>query len=197
MKARAKVAHHVRGRIRIRVHGGKGDRKLLERIKQSLLSIDGVTDIEANPDTGSIVVRYHPGHHPDQFCQRIEQQGQTSGAFDLVPPDIGSAQQLYDQAAKEADFLAAHSELARTVVEQMRNLDNAVKRATGNNLDLKVLVPLGLAIYSALEFGAEISTPLWVTLGIFSFNSFVALHPPFPFPKTENLRFPEGQPAGD
>ena len=27
-----------------------------------------------------------------------------------------------------------------------------------------------------LKAGAEISTPLWVTLGIFSFNSFVALH---------------------
>ena len=41
---------------------------------------------------------------------------------------------------------------------------------------MNVLLPLGLAVYSVLELEAEMSTPLWVTLGIFSFNSFVMLH---------------------
>jgi hypothetical protein len=60
----------------------------------------------------------------------------------------------------------------------VKGLNADVKRATNNAVDLKVLLPLGLAVYSLLKFEAEMATPLWVTLGIFSFNSFVALHPP-------------------
>ena len=41
-------------------------------------------------------------------------------------------------------------------------------------------LPLGLAVYSFVEIGLEASTPLWVTLGIFSFNSFLTLHAPAP-----------------
>jgi hypothetical protein len=164
---------------------------LLSRIQQLVAAMEGVTSVSANPETGSIVVHYHLRHNPDHFVQRLQQQGESSGALELVPPEVGQAGELYRELTQEAEFLAAHSELARATVQALRNLDNAVKRATNNNLDLKVLVPLCLAIYSALEFGAEISTPLWVTLGIFSFNSFVALHPPLPYPRTENLVFPE------
>lgn len=79
---------------------------------------------------------------------------------------------------QEADFLASRSELAREVVNATKHVNAAIKRASDNTLDLNVLVPGALAVYAFLYLGAELSTPLWVTLGIFSFNSFVALHPP-------------------
>jgi hypothetical protein len=86
---------------------------------------------------------------------------------------------------EEAEFLAAHSQFARSVLNETEKLDDTIKRATHNELDLKVLVPLALAIYSAFEFGAEVATPIWLTLGIFSVNSFIALHPPVPYAQSE------------
>ena len=178
MPANARIAHHVPGRVRIRVAGGKNNRKLLQEIKQALLAVPGIKGVEVHCLTGSLVI-YHTHTKPKQFRQSLSQQGDSSGLFHLTAaPDIGEAGEMYRQLQQEAEFLAAHSELASTLLNETKKLDNAIKRATGNELDLKVLVPLGLAIYSALEFGAEVSTPLWVTLGIFAFNSFVALHSP-------------------
>ena len=47
---------------------------------------------------------------------------------------------------------------------------------SGNNLDLKIMVPIGLAAVTFLEIGAAAATPMWVTLAIFSLNHFVELH---------------------
>src|SRR5581483_6550986 len=112
--------------------------------------------------------------------QTLTEHGHNSGLFALQPPEMSEVDRIAETVEREAEFLAAHSETARGIVDLVKNLNNAVKRATDNNLDLKVLLPLGLAIYSFVEVGAEMSTPMWVTLGIFSFNSFIALHPPLP-----------------
>jgi len=177
--AHAKIVHHVPGRIRIEVPGAKHRPGLLNEIKKSISSASGVGEIDVHPTTSSIIVHYrrdaaHPGHFRDQ----LKEKGHSSGLFDLAPPDIAGGADMDKKVEQEADFLASRSELARYVVDATRELNAAIKRASDNNLDLNVLVPGALAVYSALYMGAELSTPLWVTLGIFSFNSFVALHPP-------------------
>jgi copper chaperone CopZ len=183
MPARARVAHHVPGRIRIKIRGAKHNTSLLNEIKQSLLPLDGVRSVDVHPITSSLVIHYG-GRKPKEFRESVSHRGNASGLFNLPPPEIGEGGEMYKALQEEAELLAAHSRLARSVVDEAKRLDNAVKRATDNELDLKVVVPLGLAIYSAVEFGAEIATPLWVTLGIFAFNSFVALHTPLPYPET-------------
>ncbi|HLI86361.1 MAG TPA: hypothetical protein VKV17_20805 [Bryobacteraceae bacterium] len=45
-------------------------------------------------------------------------------------------------------------------------------------VDLKVLLPAGLAVWAFFKHGLEASTPLWVSLAIFSINSFMVLHRP-------------------
>ena len=140
--------------------------------------------MEVRPATASLVVQY-TGHPPNDFHECVAKHGQTSGVYDLPPPPLGEAGELMDVIEREAEFLAGHSALARTIVEDTRKLDVALKKVTDNNLDLKVLVPLGLAVGSFFLVGAEIATPLWVTLGIFSFNSFVSLHPALPYTRTE------------
>ena len=53
------------------------------------------------------------------------------------------------------------------------------KKATGNSVDLKVLLPLGLAVVTVVEIGAAAATPVWVTISLFSLNHFIELqaHP--------------------
>jgi hypothetical protein len=77
---------------------------------------------------------------------------------------------------QEAEFLAEHSHTARVLVDWCKELDNQIKRVSNNNLDLKIMVPLGLAAVTFLEIGAAAATPMWVTLAIFSLNHFVELH---------------------
>lgn len=177
-----RIAHHVPGRMRIRVDGGKQNPHILDHVRQSLVEADGVTRIEANRDTGSLVVHYRH-KNSRQFAEELAERGRQTEAFDL---EIGEAGEMWNTVHREAEFLAAHSVLARSVVEETVQLDQAVKRATDNALDLKVVVPLGLVVISFMYFGTDVATPLWVSLGVFSFNSFVSLHPPLPYPKTEN-----------
>ena len=172
--------------MRIRVHGAKGNHRILDHLRTSIAETPGVTHIQTNRDTGSMVIHYR-NRTPKQFAEDLHQQGQATQDFQL---DVGQAGEVWAAIEKEANFLAAHSELARSVVNQTHRLDTAVKRATDNTVDLKVLIPLGLAVVSFVYVGTDIATPLWVSLGVFSFNSFVSLHPPHPYPKTENQEVP-------
>jgi cation transport ATPase len=174
---RARTAHRVRGRIRLTIHGAKGRPHALEHIKKSITPIEGVRNIETDAATGSVVVHYDPAQHHD-FHEKLAKQGSSTGAFQLDPPILGEGGELVYEFEEEAEFLSQHSDTARFMVDSFKSLDQAIKRATNNAVDLKVLLPLGLAVYSFLEFGVEVSTPLWVTLGIFSFNSFLVLHSP-------------------
>lgn len=177
--AYARVAHQIPGRIRIEIPSAKGSPDLLDRIKKSLSSSAGVGEVDVHPATSSVIIYYkHDAAHPDHFRDTLAQQGHSSGLFDLAPPDISEGAGMDKKVEKEADFLASRSELARHIVDATRQVNAVIKRASDNTLDLNVLVPGGLAVYAFFYLGAELSTPLWLTLGIFSFNSFVALHPP-------------------
>ena len=175
----ARAVHHVRGRIRLKIPASKGDLRLLEEIQGAIFSLEGVISVQANPSTGSLVVHYDPALH-DKFHEQLTEHARNSGSFALGMPEVSEVDQLAKTIEREADFLSQHSETARKIVEGFKSLDRATKVATGNAVDLKVLLPLGLAAYSLIEIGLEASTPLWVTLGIFSFNSFLTLHAPDP-----------------
>jgi cation transport ATPase len=179
MRHSARAVHHVRGRIRLKIPASKGDLRLLDEIKQTIAPLEGVRRVETSPSTGSVVVHYDPSMH-DSFHEQLAKHAENAGAFCLVPPELSEVDELAKKIEQEAEFLSQHSEAARKIVDGFKSLDTAIKVATGNAVDLKVLLPLGLAVYSFVEIGLEASTPLWVTLGIFSFNSFLTLHAPDP-----------------
>ena len=171
----ANVIHHVRGRIRLRVEAGRNNRQLLEQIQQSISPTAGVRSVRVNPATGSILVEYDHSLHQD-FHNVLKERGETENLFALQPPAISEVDELAVSIEREAQFLAAHSDLARQIVDGFNRLNLGLRRATNNNIDLKVLLPLGVAVYTVLELEADMATPLWLTLGMFSFNSFIALH---------------------
>jgi len=107
---------------------------------------------------------------------------------------------------REAEFLASHSHTATAVMDGVKRLDLEIKKATNNAVDLKVIGPLVLAAGAFMELGIAAATPVWLTLGLFSFNHFIELHtphpdgdsegsseaapPPRPRPRRKNPRFP-------
>src|SRR5260370_11642809 len=171
----ARVVHHVKGRIRVKLQGAKGNHRLLERVQQSLSPVAGVRNVDVNSANGSIVVHYDQTTHPD-FADTLAKHGESAELFSLEPQELSEVDEIADKIQREAQFLAQHSDLAKSAVDFVSNCDQQLKRATNNTVDLKVLLPLGLAIYAVLEIESHITTPFMLTLRIFSFNSFVALH---------------------
>jgi cation transport ATPase len=177
----ARVAHHVRGRIRVQFPRAKGNRRFLQQVQEFLSPMDGVNRVEINPITGSVIVHYDHSH--TDIHQKLAKHAEDAGMFSLAPPELSEVDVLAANIEREAAFLSEHSELARHTVDLVKQINNEVKCATDNTVDLKVLLPFGLALYAFIELGsADISTPLWVTLGMFSFNSFVSLHQPVAAP---------------
>jgi hypothetical protein len=173
----ATVVHHIPGRLRVRLPRSKRDPRMLTELRDFVSELGGVQQVEINPVTGSILVHYHPESQAeiqDLLREAKENQDVTMDA----PPELTEADELADKIEREAEFLAAHSELAFHVVHAVKRLNRGIREATDNTVDLKVLLPAGLAVWAFVKAGSEIATPLWVTLAIFSFNSFVALHHP-------------------
>ena len=176
---RVRTAHRMPGRIRLKLDGSSRKAHDLDDLKRAVASLPGVHEVETNAASGSLVIHYDPNLY-GKFQRQLQDHGNSTGAFHLDVPEIGEGGDLIKSVEEEADFLAEHSEAARVMVHSFRSLDGLIRRATDNTVDLKVLLPLGLAVYSFVEIGIEAATPLWITLGIFSFNSFVALHSPKP-----------------
>jgi heavy-metal-associated domain-containing protein len=187
----AHVSHHIPGRMRVKLPRAKGQHRVLQDIRQLIAPMPGVQRVEINPATGSVLVYYEPERH-EEFHTQLTEHAMQADLFALKPPELSEVDEVAEKIEAEAEFLAAHSDIAQRMIDVVKQIDTGIKRATNNNVDLKVLLPLGLAIYALVEAGTEAVTPLWVTLGIFSFNSFVALHRAHPAAQGETASIHDG-----
>jgi hypothetical protein len=188
MEQNAEVMHHIPGRMRVKVPRLKGKSRALAKIKESVSQMPGVTSVDTNITTGSVLVNYDPKAFK-QFQTSLADHAETNQLFSFKPPELTEVDEMADKIEVEAEFLAEHSEVARAVVNACKQLNAEVKRSTRNMVDLKVLVPLALAAYTFTRQDPMMSTPLWVTLGIFSFHSFLALHGQQPQVVTHQVAF--------
>jgi len=131
MPHHAEIAHHVRGRIRMKIPAAKGDECLLEQIRQALAPIPGVQEITVNPSTGSVIMLYDPDAHGDFHATLHEHGAGGHIAIRRKPPKF-EVDRTVEQLEQEAEFLAEHSRVARVLVDFGRDLDQKVKWATGN-----------------------------------------------------------------
>jgi copper chaperone CopZ len=173
---RAHIVHFTPGRMRLRLREAKGDHRTLRRLCSAIEALPGVREVSINPTTGSVLVHYDPRQHTN--IARLVGGPGVHEEFGIEMPGFEDAGDTVDTIEREAEFLAEHSEAALAIVKSVQSLDHAIREASGNTLDLKVLVPGGLAVWAFLKVGAEVATPLWVSLAIFSFHSFVSLHRP-------------------
>jgi hypothetical protein len=169
-KHKARIEHKVPGRIRMRVPFAKTNPAILELYKEAFSHIPGITTVTTKPATGNIIIQYDTKHEAD-FHEHLSFYGIQHGA--PLPGD--EINLMADQIAAEADFLAQRSEFAKTTVDFFSNFDKQLKLATGNAIDLKIVLAGGLAAYTFWEIGATAATPMWVTLALFSLNHFAEL----------------------
>lgn len=166
-KMKLQIAHQVPGRIRMKVASAKENPELLDQIKQTFSVIPGVQEVTVNPTTGSVVLHYDTDHH-DEFHGRLEHH--TGGHYKPPANEIDS---LADKIEQEAQYLAEHSHTAKVVVDFFKDFDNGIKIASGNVVDLKIVLAAGIAGFTIFEVGASAATPVWVTLAIFALNHMI------------------------
>jgi Heavy metal associated domain 2 len=188
-KMNLQIAHQVPGRVRMKIPAGKNNAELLKQIGEVFGAIPGIEEVEVNPTTGSVVLRYDTDRH-DEFhgtfnkhyaAHSDEGAGATNGASrggqnggkHGADTDLDK---LTGSIEAEAEFLASHSHSARVIVDFVKKVDREIKIATGNTVDLKILFAVGMIGFTVLEIGATAATPVWVTLAIFSVNHFIELH---------------------
>ena len=92
-KHQAHVAHHVKGRIRVRLPKAKRDEATLERIKRAVAPMHGVKSVDVSPSTGSVVVQYDAGVH-DDFHSVLASHGEENDLFMLGPPRLSEIDEL-------------------------------------------------------------------------------------------------------
>jgi hypothetical protein len=176
MQYQAHVVHHIRGRMRLKVKTAKNRPHALEQIRTALSEVSGVSSASANPLTGSILLHYQP-MPPERFLEHLAERGEQTGLFALVDSQASDPNQAMQEIDKKSTDFSSHSLAAVLIIDEIRKANLEVKKASDNTIDLKILAPLGVAVASALTIASEAATPLWITLAMFSFQSFVSLHP--------------------
>jgi hypothetical protein len=170
MPHNAYIAHEIEGRIRLKLPDAKRNLDVLETIRKALAGIPGAESVEANPLTGSVLLYYDPSLNGG-FRQQIARFGEETGLFALMqsqPSDVSEP--------VEGNYLAAPSRTAEVIINEVGKVNKHIKYASENTVDLNVLLPMGVAVYSASVIAKRLATPRWLTLAIFSFNSFISLN---------------------
>jgi hypothetical protein len=173
-KMNLKIEHQVPGRVRIKIPTGKGNPELLQQISEVFAAIPGIEEIVTNPTTGSVVLHYDVDRH-DEFHGSFQPQYQAHAANSMHGADT-ELDKLTHSIEAEAEFLASHSHTARVIVDFVKKADQEIKRATSNNIDLKIVFAVAIIGLTVFEVGATAATPVWVTLAIFTVNHFIEVH---------------------
>lgn len=142
----AHVKHRLPGRARIKIESRRGDVAYFREVEQPLSACPGITRLETNPVTGSLLI-LHAGD-----LESIGGFAEERGLFRLAtlyPPTIVP--------------------LKYWVSENLKELDRGLKVLSSEALDLTSLIFLalvGLAIYQVLEGNlmAPAVTLLWYAL---------------------------------
>jgi hypothetical protein len=168
------IEHQVPGRVRMKIPAGKRNPELLKQITEIFAGIPGIEEIVTNPTTGSVVLHYDVDRH-DEFHGSFQPHYEAHAATGGHGADT-ELDKLTKSIEDEAEFLASHSHTARMIVDFIKNIDHEVKRATGNNIDLKIVFAVAIIGLTVFEVGATAATPVWVTLAIFTVNHFIEVH---------------------
>jgi hypothetical protein len=173
-KLKLQIAHQTHGRVRMKVPSAKGDPELLREIGETFGAIPGIERVTVNPTTGSVTLHYDTDNHA-AFHQGLSQN--LLGTPTYRPP-MTQFDELANKIESEAEFLARHSQSAKAIVDLFKHLDREIKIASGNVVDLKILLALGIIGVTVTEIGASAATPIWLTLTIFSLNHILEMQRP-------------------
>jgi len=152
-----RVVSSTPGRLRLRVAPSHRQSGEMQRIANALQANPNINQVRTNIQNGSIVIN-HDGEN---------------GSLDNVFAS------LRDLGIIFGDIALGKSQAAVGVSNAVVDLNKQVQQATSNVVDLRVLFPLGLGIFSIRQLlvrGLQLETIPWYVLAWYAFDSFIKLH---------------------
>jgi hypothetical protein len=169
----ARIAHHVPGRLRLKVLGVPAEKDYFAAVKEVIASLEGVDSVRVNAASSSIVIDYSPVDTVFHF--RLKDDPTVNSWLRLEGEDALLAR-VDEAVASGPHYLGAHSRMADGILSGAEQLDTRLRRASDGYLDLKLLLPLAFAAATSMRQARGRGTPMWLSLGTFAFNSFLTLH---------------------
>jgi hypothetical protein len=164
------LVHHHPGRLRVRAdafrEGREGSERredqgdVVDRVRAALDAEPGISTVSHNVRTGSLLVEYEPGlADPEIILSRIAEAAGLERPSDELP--------------------AAGKKPALIAIDAAREANAIVADLTGEQTDLRSLVPMGMAALAVFSFAIsshEERIPRWDNLLYWSYNIFSQLH---------------------
>jgi hypothetical protein len=162
-----RIVHASPGRIRAKVPREAFDGAALREAEAALLAVPGVQAVRRNAAASSVLVSYDPSVAtvPDLFAAL------AATRVSLVVPE--------DEAAENPGRGGNRSTVARWLALPFQTADRSVREATDHTIDVRTLLPVGLAALAAREVlsGRAHMAP-WYTLAWWAFDSYLKLQRP-------------------
>jgi len=160
--ARARIAHYVPGRLRLRFEPGADVRQTALGIEDVLTRQPGFAGLEARPAARSIVVRYDPAQLD---LERLLDEGALADVLEL----------LRDSTHEAAG--ASETSVGRTVLGAVGAANGGIRRATGGLADLRDVFPLTLFGFGLHRVAQGNLQPVpWYNLLYYGYTTFNSLH---------------------
>lgn len=166
----AEIAHHVAGRVRLRIADIRGSAERARALEQHIAGLPGVLEAKAQPTAASLTIRY----------ERRSEDAVRAALADVFP-DLKAAQ--WDRRYQPSGNGHARSTgLGRDIAAVFTVVNRRVKQETGG-LDLNMLLPLSLLVLAAGFFLRAVVTrklpvPGWYELAWFAFATYMMLNQP-------------------
>ena len=106
----ATYLHAIDGRLRVRLSTLQGDRRAAAQLRRELRALSGVTDVEANPLTGSVLVNYD---------SEALSEDDILGALDVEASEVEGARTGFapSEAASASDGPKVRDVVAEKMIE--------------------------------------------------------------------------------
>lgn len=157
----ARIISQTPGRIRFRVFQLSSQDGEIERIASVLKERLEIYRVRTNVQTGSITIFYAREHLDfGQINSLLQNLGVTWG--DFTPQQTNG-----------------RSQAAVGIIDRVYHLNQRVKIASNDSIDLRFLVPLGfgvLAVRQLLIKGLLLDAIPWYVLAWYAFDSFIKFH---------------------
>lgn len=164
----AKIASHIHGRIRFKLHSDSRSHEAMEAIQKKLNTLEGIHDVRLNHNCGSVIVNYDKGQHSMagilRFLEDLDVIVESVGHL----PTIDTSNDAAFGKGQTTEFIAA-----------INDLNVRIQQSTGLPFNLKLALPLtflAAGVWSIGKSGLMIEkVPGWLFVWL-AFDIFVKMH---------------------
>lgn len=159
----AQIISQTPGRVRLRVRPTHRQQQKIAPIINALKARLEIYRVKTNIPSGSITVL-----HGRELL--------TSQDMCIVLQDLGINLVEVTQRSRTS---VSSSSSAAAIIKTAKNLNQQVKTATDNEIDLRFLFPLGLGVMAMRQLlvkGWQLELIPWYVLAWYAFESFLKLH---------------------